>query len=185
MKDDQRVVLTKRLLKEGLFRLLQTKDIGKIGVTELCRESGINRATFYRHFEQPRDILNEIRHDIFCDVKRIFDNGETRRETLKKIEDACTYIYENAELINLLLGCRTDAEFVEFINEMYERSDRLRRMNSFRGIDDESGRLAAYYYAGGIYYMLRRWLLEPAKKTPDEMAALIYGLLTAHAAESR
>ena len=77
MKDDQRVALTKRLLKEGLFRLLQTKDISKIGVTELCRESGINRATFYRHFEQPRDILNEVRHDLFCDIKRILNKRRT------------------------------------------------------------------------------------------------------------
>ena len=117
MKDDQRVALTKRLLKEGLFRLLQTKDIGKVGVTELCRESGINRATFYRHFEQPRDILNEIRHDLFCEIKRILNSGEAGEESLKKIEDACTYIYENAELINILSGCRTDAEFVEFMSQ--------------------------------------------------------------------
>lgn len=50
MKDDQRVTLTKRLLQEGLLRLLETKEIDKINVTELCRESGINRATFYRHY---------------------------------------------------------------------------------------------------------------------------------------
>ena len=185
MKDDQRVALTKRLLKEGLFRLLQTKDIGKVGVTELCRESGINRATFYRHFEQPRDILNEIRHDLFCEIKRILNSGEAGEESLKKIEDACTYIYENAELINILFGCRTDAEFVEFINEMYEHSHKLRSMDRFRGVDDESGRLTAYYYAGGIYYMLRRWLLEPEMKTPGEMAALIYELLSAHGVKSR
>ena len=36
MKDDQRVALTKRLLQEGLFRLLERKDIDSIHVSELC-----------------------------------------------------------------------------------------------------------------------------------------------------
>ena len=30
MKDDQRIALTKRLLQEGLLRLLKSKDISKI-----------------------------------------------------------------------------------------------------------------------------------------------------------
>ena len=58
MKDDQRIALTKRLLREGLLRLLSKTDLNKISVTQLCIESGINRATFYRHYEEPRDILS-------------------------------------------------------------------------------------------------------------------------------
>lgn len=61
MKDDQRIALTKRLLREGLLRLLSKTDLNKISVTQLCIESGINRATFYRHYEEPRDILNDIK----------------------------------------------------------------------------------------------------------------------------
>lgn len=54
MKDDQRIALTKRLLREGLLRLLSKTDLNKISVTQLCIESGINRATFYRHYEERR-----------------------------------------------------------------------------------------------------------------------------------
>lgn len=68
MKDDQRIALTKRLLREGLLRLLSKTDLNKISVTQLCIESGINRATFYRHYEEPRDILNDIKYEIFQEV---------------------------------------------------------------------------------------------------------------------
>ena len=44
--------MTKRMLKEWLLRPLDN-----IHVNELCRESGINRATFYRHYETPQDVL--------------------------------------------------------------------------------------------------------------------------------
>ena len=50
MKGNQRIALTKRLLQEGLIRLLEKKPLDKNSVTELCGESGINQATFYRHY---------------------------------------------------------------------------------------------------------------------------------------
>ena len=45
MKDDQRIALTKRLLREGLLRLLSKTDLNKISVTQLCIESGICRCS--------------------------------------------------------------------------------------------------------------------------------------------
>ena len=48
--------------------MLSKTDLNKISVTQLCIESGINRATFYRHYEEPRDILNDIKYEIFQEV---------------------------------------------------------------------------------------------------------------------
>ena len=58
-KENQRIALTKKLLQEGLLRLLEVKTLDKISVTELCRESGINRATFYNHYTSPQDLRSE------------------------------------------------------------------------------------------------------------------------------
>ena len=60
LKDNQRTIITKRMLKEGLLRLLKTKPLDKINIVELCNESGINRTTFYRHYELPKYIINEM-----------------------------------------------------------------------------------------------------------------------------
>lgn len=69
-KGNQRVMLTKRLLKEGLLRLLQQKELGEINVSELCRESGINRATFYRHYNSPGDVLTEMGAELIGEIKK-------------------------------------------------------------------------------------------------------------------
>ena len=45
-KENQRITLTKRLLKESLVRLMEAKSLQKISVSELCKDAGINRATF-------------------------------------------------------------------------------------------------------------------------------------------
>lgn len=178
MKDDLRVTLTKRLLQDGLLRLLKQKELSKINVTELCEEAGVNRATFYRHYEQPRDILNELRKNVSQDVTKIamqcnFENG------LKQwLEATCYYFYEHSEVLNILFRSRTDDEFVTLLNDLYnEHFSEFKKIGYNAGFDNDSMRLGTYYFAGGIYYILRQWLMEPIDKSPKEIAELILRLL--------
>ena len=46
-KIDQRVRLTRSLLKNALVQLMQEQQISKISVRALCDIAGINRSTFY------------------------------------------------------------------------------------------------------------------------------------------
>ena len=180
MKNDQRIAITRRMLKEGLLGLLKTKELNKVSVTELCHESGINRATFYRHYEQPRDILNDIRRDMFKDIRELMENLDAEEAIVDRLETVCAYFYDNRELLNVLFACRTDDEFVQLINETYKDSfsfQEFRNKESLIETDDDAIRLWAYYFSGGIYYLLRQWLREPIDKTPREMAELIHSFL--------
>lgn len=178
MKDDQRVVITKKLLREGLLRLLKNKDFGSISVTDLCLESGINRATFYRHYQHPRDIIDEIRYDMSGDMKACALIDEANVNLQEWLEYMCRYFYERADLLNILFRCRTDEEFVSLINELYyERVENLQKAGIGAEFDEDEFRLAMYYCSGGIYYVLRQWITEPMDKTPQEVARVIYKFL--------
>ena len=98
MKVDQRIALTKRLLREGLLRLLDKTELNKISVTQLCTESGINRATFYRHYEEPRDILNDIKCEIFQEVAILAEKAALKGDTIKWLEATCCYFYEHSAI---------------------------------------------------------------------------------------
>lgn len=178
MKEDQRIILTKRLLKEGLLKLLEKKDISKITVTELCEESSINRATFYRHYQTPRDIITEIRHDLFDNVMAIKQRGRQHNDVLRWLEDMCQYFYENKDLLKVMFRSRSDEEFVSMINEMYTQYfGVIRRSEMVADLDDVELKLTAYCFAGGVYYTLRQWILENNEKTPKEIAKVIYRFL--------
>lgn len=47
-------------LHQALLSLLLKKPLEKITVRELCEKAGINRTTFYHHYERPIDVLYEI-----------------------------------------------------------------------------------------------------------------------------
>ena len=60
MKTDMRIVLTKQMLRKGLLSLIEKMPLSRINVTELCGASGVNRATFYNHYDSVPMILREI-----------------------------------------------------------------------------------------------------------------------------
>ena len=176
MKDDQRVALTKRLLKEGLLRLMKKKQLEKIGVAELCKESGINRATFYRHYEQPKDILMEIGYELMDDLHFEEWNIVTVQDLAHYAEVMFSYIKENEELIKLLLLAHYDEGLTQLINAFCSGMYRIKFPFMDEGVDDKSMRLLTTYSIGGIYFLLKEWLLRGIEKTPQEISKLVLQL---------
>ena len=97
-QENQRIMLTKRLLKESMLRLLQERPLEKISITELCRNAGINRATFYRHYEIPRDVLNEIGKDIFYEMRKELEMPKFQSDIKAFIEKLCLFMENNMDI---------------------------------------------------------------------------------------
>lgn len=64
-RDDGRTRFTQEALKDALLALLAEKGFNDITVAELCRRSGITRATFYRHFGGIMDVVDLLIDDAF------------------------------------------------------------------------------------------------------------------------
>ena len=69
-RENQRVVISKRMMKAGLLQLLQEKPLEQVNVSELCRQAGVNRATFYRHYDSPRAVVLDIALDMSKDLQK-------------------------------------------------------------------------------------------------------------------
>lgn len=55
--EDKRAVNSAKLIEKGIIACLDSKDFNDISVTDICKASGVSRATFYRLFDIPSDIL--------------------------------------------------------------------------------------------------------------------------------
>jgi AcrR family transcriptional regulator len=58
-KQESKYFNTASLFDEALIILLEQKDIEYIKVKEICERAGVNRSTFYLHYESIDDLLNE------------------------------------------------------------------------------------------------------------------------------
>jgi len=179
MKENQRILLTRRLIHEALVALLRKKKIDDISITELCQTAGVNRATFYRHYAVPRDVLMEMGQAAIEEFARQCPLPRSLEEMRSFFQNVCSQINRHAELVKVLILSHSDQELLLMLERMFEAAIREMRKNlalPFHFREDDI-LLIASYSAGGTYAMLRKWILGEIKKTPEEIAALLSDLI--------
>ena len=58
-KNESKYFYTAQLMNQALILLLEKKDIEFITVTEITKKAGVNRSTFYLHYENTYELLEE------------------------------------------------------------------------------------------------------------------------------
>lgn len=58
-KQESKYQYTASLMDEALLLLLEQKEFDAITVKEVCQKAGVNRSTFYLHYETMSDLLEE------------------------------------------------------------------------------------------------------------------------------
>lgn len=99
-KIDLRVRYTQDILKSSLVSLLAQKPLEKIKVTELCAAAGVNRSTFYTHYLDLFDFIDQIKEELKAEIlKHMRDHfspvaGMQQESTIKFLN----YLKDNAQL---------------------------------------------------------------------------------------
>lgn len=66
------------LFMNAFLELLQTKDISKITVRELCEKTSLNRTTFYNHYLDIYDLLDKIGLEHANKMSAMFNKGHSK-----------------------------------------------------------------------------------------------------------
>lgn len=99
-KENQRVALTKRLLKETLLVLMEEKNIQNITIVELCNMAEINRSTFYNHYGCPADVLLDIENSVVNDLDEIWTKEDETEKNLALVNALKHYVSIYLNIVN-------------------------------------------------------------------------------------
>ncbi len=172
---DRRVRKTRTALKNSLTTLLQQKNVKDISVKELTDLADVNRGTFYLHYNDVFDLLEQSENDLLNELHQIADgiSAETVRSNptlfFEKVYTVCS---ENANLVRILLGENGDIRFLNHIRT-FLREKCLNDWHSLlHQIDLE--KFDAYYsfLVGGCCSLLQYWFATDMKQTPQELAKI-------------
>lgn len=87
-KAESKYFNTACLMDEALLQLLEKKDFEYITVKEICKKAGVNRSTFYLHYENTDDLLLEaielISNKFYANFKFKFEEITSIQETPKE-----------------------------------------------------------------------------------------------------
>lgn len=113
-KNNTRAKATKEAFKNALIELLlEDQRTEQITVTQICSRAGINRSTFYSHYDIPIDIMKEIEEEVLTDfrecIAKIAQSDKSRLICLLR------FIKDNARIFRILLKDTHENAFYEKI----------------------------------------------------------------------
>lgn len=175
---DRRIRRTKRQLRLGLLQLLQEKPVQDISVREITELADLNRGTFYLHYRDVFDMLEQIENETLRELQEIFDAYPTHREGPSALlHEIFLYLADNKDLAQALLGTHGNRSF-------FNKMRGLIRDNCFANWTHLYNKQKADnfepFYAfvlSGCMGLLQSWLEAAKPKAPEEMAHLTESII--------
>lgn len=185
-KSESKYFNTAIRMEEALMRLLEKKEFEYITIKEICEEAGVNRSTFYLHYENTKDLLlesigyiNEQFLSYFqsenasivaqiesCPIKELI------LVTPQYLTPYLTYIKEHKRLF---LTAMTKLTFMNYCEETYEKMYRHVFYPIMDRLDipvSERSYLLSFYI-NGMIAMITQWLKNDCADTIEQLTDII------------
>ena len=117
MKHEVTTLNKKKMLSASLKHCMEKKSLSKITVTDIVTDCGLNRKTFYYHFQDVPDLLKWTLEQETVDVVKQFDLLNELEEALRF---AVRYIRENSHMINCAYDSIGRDELKRFLNHDFQ-----------------------------------------------------------------
>lgn len=165
-KEDQRVRVTKKMLNTAFLQLLAQKPVQAISVKELCATAGVNRSTFYLHYRDIYDLLEQIQDEMLQELNTLLDKNpvigaDAPPEEAGKFAAAIfAFVEKNREMCAILLGPGGDKQFVAKIIERGKEKSVEEYMALYPGIGQQQAEMYYSFLAWGFIGLLQYALQE-------------------------
>lgn len=172
---DRRIRKTRAALKKALTTLMQQKQVKDISVRELTDLADVNRGTFYLHYKDVFDLLEQSEDDILEELHETiaqYDEEAMKQNPTLMFEGIYNLCRENADFVNILIGENGDIKFLRKLEHLVR--ERCLNEWSFIMKNQSPDQFDIYYafIAGGCISLLQYWFRSGMRETPQELATI-------------
>jgi len=152
---------------------MKEKPITKITPTELCRHAGLNRNTFYTHFNSPEALLDSIENEFFEQVRHSIEHSLVSGDITSSLAGVCQAIFDNRDLCAVLFTEYGNKDFLRRIIDLAH--DRTVSEWNALGVKEDSAQMEMLYCfsVNGSVSVIQKWIQDDMKSTPLEIAQFI------------
>lgn len=169
-----RAEITKNMLCASLKKLLVHKTLDKISIKEITDDCGLNRQTFYYHFDDIYQLLNWLLEKEAVSIFINLENGINWDTALILLFD---YLTTNRDMcFNALTSVGNQYIYRFFYDELYViiRSN-LENTVEGRGLDEKQIEQLAQYTVISWGSYIVAWMMGIVEETPEEITAFLIG----------
>ncbi len=174
-KNKGKYIYTANLMNQALVSLLEKKNIEFITVTEITKKAGVNRSTFYLHYDNIYELLEETIENLNKQFKSSFDNRAPLE--IKSKEEA--FLITDELLISYLNFVKENKRILKLINQKPQLFQVQRTYKKMYDkifypaislfVNDESEKIYNLeFFTSGVAAIVHKWLaLDCATETHD------------------
>ena len=114
-------IRSRKLIKNAFSRLLQKKDFEKITVTEIVKLSGLNRGTFYAHYSNVVDVLEEIEREVTDKILSLFSSYKSQiiETPAPFLLDIAEFLQKDYDFYKRLICAKVGENFIDKLKEFF------------------------------------------------------------------
>ena len=186
-KKESKYFATAAKMDEAMLELLEKKDFEYITIKEICAKAGVNRSTFYLHYENTSDLLNETtRYIIDRFLAYFIDDGNNPPSFSPEnceLDDLIfirseyvlpylTYIKENQRIFKTSLNKFGTMGFDAYYNRMFKHI--FNPIFERFGVPEANRHYLIKYYLTGITAIVMEWLKNGCADPIEKIYEIIF-----------
>lgn len=157
----------KNSITQTVLRLLDKKSISEITVSEIIREAGVARVSFYRNYATKESVITTLIEDILEDYWKNMEGDGDEFYTYENVYRSFVYFerYKNQFLDLHRFGF--GSILLEMLNQFHEEVAGTMGSQSIE-------RYKLYIYMGSLYNTAMVWLQRGKKESVEEITDIFY-----------
>lgn len=180
-KNESKYFNTAKKLRDSLLSLLNKNDFEFITIKRICEEAGVNRSTFYLHYENTYDLLQELIEvlntsfiESFNHKKLVVSNEHLDNLFLINDEYLIPYldfIYQNRRVYKVIRSKPEIFKANDSYLEMYDNifSPILNKYN----VQEEEKKYIINYFIQGLSAIIITWVIDDCLMPKEQIIKLI------------
>lgn len=189
-KNESKYFNTAAKMDQAFLELLEKKDFSYITVKEICAKAGVNRSTFYLHYETVEDLLSEsveyMNEQFLSHMKQDTEVFMTRIKecpveqlyliTPKYLKPYLSYIQEHKRIFYTAITKASTLRLDDSYNRMFQHvfTPILDRYQ----VPVEDRRYMMAFYIQGMMAIITEWLKDDCKDSMEHIMAVIQQCVT-------
>jgi len=162
-----------RMVKEtfaaAIERLLQTSDLSDVTITDIVKEAGLSKATFYRHFNDKYELAIWRYSFMHSNLPTEWTSRERSKESIFNL---IHFIDENKALFKKLMKSGFQTHFDEFyLKSSYDIAKDVRERSGI--MLSKKDEYDIYYHANAILAIIHEWLKSGDPISAEDLVNII------------
>lgn len=178
-KKDLRVIKTKNNLYNTLVELMKEKQFEEIKVSDICNHALVNRSTFYAHYNDKYELLEEyikvLKESFTKELEKNKNISNTKEYYMEMIKILLDHVEDKKEIYSSIMINNRNSMTMDIIYDVLNQDITNRLKNET--IKEIPSDIMAKFYLGAIFNVGIEWLNNSTKYTKEELLKYLNLLL--------